>query len=483
MTVIESAQFGRPAGAIMKCRCLLLALKIVDSSSHTWRRALPVAGAVAILLLVFVGLEGCGDTASPPAPVTITLLDPGWLDKEFISWRKHEEEEFTRETGILVKDLPAPETAIDQLALWRKLLENSTDAPDVFAIDVIWPALMADYSLPLTPYLADTSQDFRMLVANDTVGGQLVAMPYHADAGLLFYRTDLLREYGYGAPPSTWDELEQVAARIQKGERSKGRKDFWGFVWQGAPSEALTCNALEWQASEGGGRIIEADKTISVNNPRTVRAWQRAASWVGSISPPGVVAYREWDSLNIWHSGNAAFMRNWPTSFLTSENSGIGNKFAATLLPGGPAGRVATLGGASLSVYRKTRHPKEAAALVRYLCRRDVELARAIATSQPPVMPDLYGLPEVVRKRPHFVQLQQVFQNGTVERPSTVTGLKYEEVSAAYFNEVHAVLMKGKTASQAASDLEAELEQITGFAASSAATETQNRVMRQKNGK
>ena len=320
-----------------------------------------------------------------------------------------------------------------------------------------------------------------MLVANDTLDGQLVAMPYHADAGLLFYRTDLLHEYGYKTPPSTWDELEQMATRIQKGERSKGKKDFWGFVWQGAPSEALTCNALEWQASEGGGRIIEADKTISVNNPRTVRAWQRAAGWVGSISPPSVVAYREWDSLNIWHSGNAAFMRNWPTSFVTSENSGVGTKFAATLLPGGNAGRTATLGGASLSVYRNTRHPKEAAALVRYLSRRDVELARAIATSQPPVMPDLYGLPEVIMKRPHFAQLEQIFESGVVERPSTVSGMKYEEVSAAYFNEVHAVLTKQKSASQAAADLEVELVGITGFRVRSSASETRDVGTRQKN--
>jgi trehalose/maltose transport system substrate-binding protein len=466
----------------MKCRRVIFALKTIANRSHFRRRVVPFAGLVAILLLIFLTLEGCRDTSSPTAPVTVTLLDPGWLDKEFVSWRKHEEEEFTHETGILVKDLPAPETAIDQLALWRKLLQNSADAPDVFAIDVIWPRLMADYSLPLSPYLADTDQDFRMLVANDTLNGQLVAMPYHADAGLLFYRTDLLREYGYKAPPSTWDELEQMAARIQKGERLKGKKDFWGFVWQGAPSEALTCNALEWQASEGGGRIIEADKTISVNNPRTVRAWQRAARWVGSISPPSVVAYREWDSLNIWHSGNAAFMRNWPTSFVTSENSGIGNKFAATLLPGGSTGRAATLGGASLSVFRKTHYPKEAVALVRYLCRRDVELARAIATSQPPVMPDLYRLPEVVRKRPHFAQLEQIFQNGLIQRPSTVTGANYEEVSTAYFNEVHAVLTKQKSARQAAADLEVKLKKITGFVVHTSVSGTREPSVRQQDG-
>jgi trehalose/maltose transport system substrate-binding protein len=108
------------------------------------------------------------------------------------------------------------------------------------------------------------------------------------------YRSDLLRRYGYREPPKTWDELETMATRIQAGERAKGEKDFWGYVWQGGISEDLTCSGLEWQISEGGGRIVENDKTISVSNPLAVRAWKRAARWVGSISPPGVVAYGKW---------------------------------------------------------------------------------------------------------------------------------------------------------------------------------------------
>ena len=456
-------------GLIMRCRRFLFALKTIRDCIFS-RRAQAVLGLAAMFLVI--GLEACRDTAQTASPVTITLLDPGWLDQEFIAWRMHEEDEFTRETGIRVKDLPAPETAIDQLALWRKLLQNPTDAPDVFAIDVIWPALTAEYSLDLSPYLADTTSDFPMLAANDTVNGKLLSMPYHADAGLLFYRTDLLREYGYRAPPSTWDELERMAARIQKGERSKGKKDFWGYVWEGAASEALTCNALEWQASEGGGRIIDNDKTITVNNPRTIRAWQRAAGWIGSISPPSVTAYREWDALNIWRSGNAAFMRNWPTSYVTSENSGINGRFAATLLPAGRAGHTATLGGASLSVYRNSRHAKEATALVRFLCRRDVELARASATSQPPVMPDLYTVPEVLKARPHFAELERILQNGVAVRPSTITGSNYAQVSAAYFNAVHSVLKKEKGASEAVADLEKELVRITGFPAHSPASES-----------
>ena len=81
---------------------------------------------------------------------------------------------------------------------------------------------------------------------------------------------------------------------FRRGNEPKARKLLGLCVARGR-CRMLTCNALEWQASEGGGRIIERDKTISVNNPQTIRAWRRAARWVGSISPPSVVAYKEWD--------------------------------------------------------------------------------------------------------------------------------------------------------------------------------------------
>src|SRR5260370_11670694 len=140
----------------------------------------------------------------------------------------------------------------------------------------------------------------RQLLHSYTVDGRVVARPYQVNIGSLEYRTDLLQEYGYDHHPQTWDELEGMAVRIQTGERAKGKKDFWGFVWQGAQAESLTCDALEWQFTAGGGRIVESDRTISVNNPAAMRAWQRARHWIGWISPPSVVAYRERDSMNVF---------------------------------------------------------------------------------------------------------------------------------------------------------------------------------------
>lgn len=420
------------------------------------------AGVVCLALCSLL-LDGCGRRA--PEPVTLTFLEE-WTNNSYSEHRQRELEQFTRETGIKVTLLPSPESARDKLTLWQELLATGASGPDVYGIDVIWPRILNDGFIDLKPYFSsEISAHFPEIAASYTVDGKLVAMPYRADIGILFYRTDLLRQYGYPDPPQTWDELETMAARIQKGERAKGKNGFWGFLWQGAAAEALTCNALEWQAAEGGGRIIEQDGTISVNNPRAIRAWERAKRWVGSISPPSVVGYHEWDTLNVWAGGDAAFMRNWPTAFVDSQAAGssIRGRFDIAALPTGEKGRVGTLGGAGLAVSRLSRHPQEALALVRYLSSADLQARRSIVLSQPPTLRKLYDLPEILERNPRFPVLKQALQHGTVPRPSIVTGSKYGDVTDAYIRVVHSVLTGEQPAPEAAASLENELVRITGF--------------------
>jgi trehalose/maltose transport system substrate-binding protein len=326
--------------------------------------------------------------------------------------------------------------------------------------------MLAEYFEDLKPYFAnEVSLQFPAMASAYNVDNKLVAVTYRADVGVLYYRTDLLRRYGYRDAPRTWDELEIMAARIQAGERAKGKKDFWGFVWQGAADEGLTCDALEWQASNGGGRVIEEDHTISVNNPQAIRAWQRAARWVGSISPPAVVGYREWDSLNVWVAGDVAFMRHWPSAYVDSQAPGspIRNKFDMALLPGSKAGGVGTLGGWGLAISRFSAHRQEALKLVRFLTRRDVQVQRSRVLSEPPTLRELYNLAEVRESNPRFDLLSQAFRAGIVSRPSNVTGAKYQEVTDAYIQAVHSVLTGEKSAPEGAAALEHDLVHITGF--------------------
>ena len=421
-------------------------------------------------LLLLFGVQACNRSSQTDQRITLTLIDQSWVDSD--SQRRLNEQlaRFTSQTGIQVQVLPAPEAAVEQLATWRKLLESGAQVPDVYAVDVIWPGILADNLIDLKPYVPEqeVAAHFPELIANNTVNGRLVALPYVLDAGFLFYRVDLLREYGYGAPPKTWEELETMARRIQAGERAKGNKDFWGYVWQGAPSEALTCNALEWQVSEGGGTILDEQGRVTVTNPHTILAWERAARWVGSISPPGVIAYKEWDALNIWQAGKASFMRNWTGAYTAvhTPNSPTRDRFDIAPLPRGGAGIAATIGGNGYAISRHSRHPEQAAMLVRFLCNRDEQLRRSRTVAQPPTIAQVYNDPEALAVNPYYSLVLEVFSTGKASRPSTAARKLYPDVSRAYFEAVHEVLSGKKSASQAAADLENELTRMLKMGAS-----------------
>jgi trehalose/maltose transport system substrate-binding protein len=418
----------------------------------------------AICLLVLSAAQACNKTNQAAPEMVLTIIDQSWLDKPSQALLSEELRQFTLETGIRVQVLPAPEVALEQLDTWRNLLESGAKVPDIYGIDVIWPGILADNLVDLKAYVPEQeiAAQFPELVRNNTVNGRLVALPYNLDEGLLFYRVDLLHKYRYAVPPKTWDELEKMAKRIQAGERAKGNKDFWGYVWQGAPSEALTCNALEWQVSEGGGTILDENGRITVNNPQSIAAWERAARWVGSISPPGVTAYTEGDAFNIWQTGKAAFMRNWPNAYVAArdENSPTRDQFDVAPLPAGRAGTAATLGGQGYGVSRYSLHPREAAMLVRFLTSRNEQARRCRRSSNPPIIPELYKDPEILARNSYFSTILLAYRQGVAVRPSTVAGKRYPDVSRAYFEAVHAVLSHKKLAPQAAADLQQELAQI-----------------------
>jgi len=239
------SHFALGIGMSRTPRCSLFDFALVR---HTFANLCEVR---AVLLLSLI-LSGCHTTK--PEPTTVSYLRLGWSQPDDLPEMESLLQQFTRETGIRVRDLPVPETTLDQLDLSRRLLRQAAAGPDALAVDVIWAGVLQPDLVDLQREVAD---EFPLLgpqlLRSYQADGKLAAVPYTVQVGVLQYRRDLLREYGYQRPPRTWDELEKMAARIQAGERAKGHKDFWGYVWQGAAAEALTCNAIEWQAAAGGG--------------------------------------------------------------------------------------------------------------------------------------------------------------------------------------------------------------------------------------
>jgi trehalose/maltose transport system substrate-binding protein len=368
-------------------------------------------------------------------------------------------DEWSQKTGNKVEIISRPQDATATLQQYQQYWAAKSGDVDVYQIDVIWQSIAAPHSVDLKKYFKadEISQHFPRIIENNTVNGKLVSIPWFTDAGTLYYRTDLLEKYGYKEPPKTWEELAEMAKKIQDGERKAGKPDFQGFVFQGKASESVTCNALEWVYSYGGGVIIEPDKKVTINNPNAIKALDTARSWVGSISPAGVVTYGEEEARNVWQAGNAAFMRNWPYAYALGQDpkSAVAGKFDVTVLPkGGDNGKnAACLGGWNLMVSAYSKAPDAAADLVKYLDSSDAQKKRAIDLSLLPTLPALYADPEVLAKNPWFKNMVEVFKNA-VARPSTVTGADYNQISTAFFQNVNKVLTGGESGKDAVQQVE-----------------------------
>ncbi|WP_395382583.1 extracellular solute-binding protein [Mesorhizobium sp. UC22_110] len=221
---------------------------------------------------------------------------------------------FKEKTGNEVKITKMPALLDDAIPIYQQLLAAQSADADVLFIDVIWIGMLQRNMLDLKPLVPaeEVAQHFQSTIdAATTQDGRLVALPWYMDTGLMYYRKDLLEKYGK-QPPKTWDELTETAKLIQEKERAAGNPDLWGFTWQGKSYEGLTCDAIEWVASSGGGTIIEPDGKVSINNPAAAKALTRAKDWVKTISPEGVLGYDEETSRAVFEAGNAVFHRNWP---------------------------------------------------------------------------------------------------------------------------------------------------------------------------
>jgi trehalose/maltose transport system substrate-binding protein len=393
---------------------------------------LPLVGAILAALLC--------SAATQAATISISCTGVG----QELAFCRGAAEDWAKQTGNAVKIVTPPNDASERLALYQQLLSARADTIDVLQIDVVWPGLLGRHLLDLAPFAKGAQKaHFAGYVANNTVDARLVAMPWFANAGLLFYRKDLLAKYGL-APPATWEALGTAATNIQQGERAAGNDKMWGFVWQGRAYEGLTCNALEWVASHGGGNIVEPDGKVRIDNPRAAQALKTAAAWIGTISPTAVLNYAEEEARGVFQVGNAVFMRNWPYAWSLAQgtDSAIRDKVGVTLLPkgDGPGGRhAAALGGESLAVSQYSKHPAEAAALVLYMTSATVQKDRALRGSFNPTIVALYKDSEILKANPFMGELYDTFVEA-VARPAAVTGARYNQVSHQFWNAVHDVL-------------------------------------------
>ncbi|HEV3309295.1 MAG TPA: extracellular solute-binding protein [Chloroflexota bacterium] len=364
---------------------------------------------------------------------------------------------FTKSTGIHVNLDEMTSSSSATLATLQNLFNSHSGSIDVTRLDVVWPGIFGKYLVDIKqPLAADYPLESKGIIKNDTVGGHLVAMPYQGDFGLLYYRKDLLKKY-HEKVPTTWTQLTAEAKKIQAGEK-KTNKAFAGFVFQGNSYEGLTCNALEWIASYGGGGFITPGGKVTVNNAKAKAALTLAKSWVGTISPKGVTTYQEGDTHGQFLAGDAAFARNWPYMWSLQTGTKAQGKIGVAPLPSGPGGKSsATTGGWEIGINKYSSHKGAAEAWARYYASKPVEAWRAIYGGIAPTMPSVAAEKSVKKANP---ALAIASKTNNVVRPSTVLGGNYAQGSAYIYQTINSILTGNTSVSSGLSTLQAELKSL-----------------------
>jgi trehalose/maltose transport system substrate-binding protein len=365
---------------------------------------------------------------------------------------------FTEQTGVEVQDVERPQSSDESYAQYQRIFQAQSGDFDAGMIDVIWPGAFAQHLLDLTDAFSDVkSRYYDTIIQNNTVDGKLIAIPWFGDFGMMYYRTDLAEKYGYNGPPETWDDLEKMAQKVLDGEKA-ANANFAGFVFQGNAYEGLTCNALEWLASTGGGQIVENGE-VTLDNQQAIDTLNRAKGWIGGISPQGVTTYQEDPSLNAFQGGNSMFMRNWPYAYAASGKAGspVAGKFDVAPIPASTGSdHVGTVGGWQIAVNKYSKNQEAAIEFTRYMTSADVLKWRAIYYSFVPTMAEVSDDPQVVEAMPFLQSMSDVVR---VTRPSKEAGDQYNRLSTIFFQGCNEIL-NGKDAKDVVPGMADDIKKI-----------------------
>lgn len=404
------------------------------------RRFLTLSGATIGAALAAPVLSACGSGSSDSNELVFASAKFAGSTslKTFVDLYNKEQSKIK----VTYRELPPPSSSTEVHQQLVQSVGRGDGSVDVFTMDVIWIAEFADagWALPLDDYLDESERAayFPGLVGACTWDGKLTALPWYVDAGMLYYRKDLL-EVAQLEVPTTWDGLAEAATALQQGKAE------YGFLWQGKQAEVLVCNLVEYIASAGGAILGPDGTTVNLADPPAVEAVQFMVDTMNkyAISPKDLLSWDEEPSRRPFTSGEAAFLRNWSYVYPIAQDtkeSKVVDKVAIAPLPafsgGSPA---ACLGGYQLGVSASSKKKDAAVEFAKWMSSPQTQLKAAIELGLAPSRSDVYAEADLEKANPFMVQLKDVFVGGT---PRPVTP-KYPQVSLALQSSISTALSSG----------------------------------------
>ncbi|MFZ1201210.1 MAG: ABC transporter substrate-binding protein [Desulfobacterales bacterium] len=378
--------------------------------------------------------------------------------------------EFEASAGIAVEVIRQP-AATDQRKQGLVIaLASARPDPDVFLMDIIWVKqfVQSHWLEPLDRFFADDSPVQPRLFfpgvieAVDRHENIYYALPAFMDVGVLYYRTDLLQDYGFEGPPVTWEALVQQSLHAQEEERRRN-PGFNGFIWQGAQYEGLVCTFLEFAATHGGG--LTADGALDLTRGGTLSALQFMQDLIQRyrISPPNTYTeMQEEEVRRSFQRGNALFERNWLYAWNLHQQPGsaVRGRVGLAPLPHSPGAQTAaTLGGWHLGISKSSDAKESAWRLVAFLLSHATQKKLMLKLGWYSARRDLYAEPAVRRAVPHVDVLEHIVAKA-VSRPDLAY---YDQVSRVIQRSVNACLAGKRAPAEAISIMQRDIAKIEGF--------------------
>ena len=352
--------------------------------------------------------------------------------------------------NIHVTLVSAPTNTDTNRATLATEISGGAATPDVFMGDVIWPAQFGAHQLavPLSDYLPASyfAQFAPGLVAGASYKGKVYGSPLFEDQGFMYYRKDLLAKAGL-APPTTWEQLESEAKTLLSKHLVK-----YGFVWQGASYEGLTCNFMEYLASAGGTATKSDYSTATLDSPAAIKAVTFMRSLVTSgVTPPSITTFQESQAMNTFAAGNAAFLRNWDYAYSDATTPATGtlktSQVGVEPMPafaGQPTPGYSNIGGWNMYINPHSKNINLDLTFIKYLASQQAQTILATKYSEIPTTTLVRGSATVKALNP---VLAIVGQTKLVPRPAGTPN--YPALSTAIYTNVNAALA-GSTSPSAA---------------------------------
>lgn len=384
----------------------------------------------------------------------ITFLwwsDPGGGFEEIIS-------AFEKQNpGIDVEMVKGPTSTDTRETMYTTSFLAGEATYDMVLMDIVWLPKFAKqgWLVPLDNWFTKEEQDEFLPadIKGSIFEGKIYRVPLQTDAGVLYYRKDLLEQKGY-TPPATWDEFVRISKDLQN------PPGLWGFVFQGKQYEGLVCNFLEILWSFGGD-VFDEKGNLILNSPQGVEALKFMYNLIhtSKITPAGVTTYEEEESRHIFQEGHAVFCRNWPYLWLLSQkdDSPVKGKVGLIPLPHKEGSRSsACLGGWGFGISKFSKNREACIKFIKYITGYEAQKRLHFKSGIVPTRKALFEDKDILEKSPFYSELYQIL---LIAKPRPVHP-DYAQISDILRRFIHKVLLKELSPSAALERAELEIKKV-----------------------